>query len=143
MLSTEATVIAVLLTPGAPADQMPDAPELPAEMTMVTPASDSASAACPVGYSLHVMNGAPSDMLTTSMPSARARSMAARMISVSTEPSQPKTRYAPKVTSGATPVTSPSAPTMPATWVPCPPQSSGTGSGFGTGWYVAEVGSAL
>ncbi len=51
-------------------------------------------------------------------------------------PLQPNTRYAPSVTSGATPVTPPAAaalaPTMPETCVPWPPQSSGSLSGMGT-----------
>ena len=64
--------------------------------------------------------------------------MAARITSEFDEPSQPKTRYAPSSTPGATPTTpGPPAPTMPATWVPWPLQSppmarvSGPGSGTG------------
>src|SRR5688572_29519951 len=52
------------------------------------------------------------------------------------EPEQPKTRYAPNVTPGATPLrvtplTVPFAPTMPDTCVPWPLQSSGSASGCG------------
>jgi len=62
--------------------------------------------------------------------------MAAIMMSSVVEPSQPKTRYAPNVTPGATPFsatpsTVPLAPTIPATWVPWPKQSSGSASGCG------------
>ena len=73
-------------------------------------------------------------MLRMSEPSASARSMAASMMSAVVDPSQPKTRYAWNVTSGATPTTSPFAPTMPDTCVPWPLQSSGLASGCGTGW---------
>ena len=90
------------------------------------------------------MNDAPIDMLTTSMPSLAARSMAASMMSVLVEPSQPKTRYAPRRASGAAPLkpvdgSLPAA--MPATWVPCPAeaQSSGTASGVGLGLYLSLV----
>ena len=87
------------------------------------------------------MNDAPIDMLTTSMPSLAARSMAASMMSVLVEPSQPKTRYAPRRASGAAPLkpvdgSLPAA--MPATWVPWPSQSSGTPSGTGVGLYRSD-----
>ena len=77
------------------------------------------------------------------MPSASARSIAAIMMSAVVEPAQPNTRYAPKVTFGATPLTTPFAPMMPATWVPWPAQSSGFASGVATGLYAGDAGSAL
>ncbi|MNR68975.1 hypothetical protein D3C85_1938940 [compost metagenome] len=55
------------------------------------------------------------------------------MMSAVVEPSQPKTRYAPNLTFGATPLIAPLAPMMPDTWVPWPLQSSGLRSGVGTG----------
>jgi hypothetical protein len=77
------------------------------------------------------------DMLSTSMSSASAISIAAIMMSA-VLPAQPKTRYAPKVTPGATPSAPPAAglpfaPMIPETCVPCPLQSSGEGSGEGVG----------
>src|SRR5688572_6657480 len=103
------------------------------------------SDACAVGYCGH-WNDEPMLMFRTSMPSARARSIAAIMMSDDVEPLHPNTRYAPIVTPGATPRTPPappSAPIMPATCVPCPLQSSGMLSGFGTGLKLADVESLL
>src|SRR5690606_18335553 len=91
-LSKEATPMTSSPTPGAPADQVPEAPLLPMEATMTTPASTRLSLATAVGYCGQVENAEPMLWLTTSMPSASARSIAATMMSDSVEPSQPKTR---------------------------------------------------
>lgn len=77
------------------------------------------------------------------MWSVIARSMAASTTSVLVLPSQPKTRYAPNDTCGATPRTppvakSPFAPMMPATCVPWPLQSSGLASGAGVSCAAVE-----
>src|SRR5688572_4858137 len=136
VLSYDATPITLRPTPGAPAEYTPFAPLLPIAATTTTPLATSASAATAVGYCGQFWNAAPMLMLTTCMPSLYARSMAASMMSALVDPSQPNTRYAPKVTPGATPRTppaeSPVAPMMPATCVPCPLQSSGSASGCGT-----------
>ena len=132
MLSNDATPITFLPTPGAPAVYRPSAPLLPIDATTATPLLTSRSEACAVGYCGHWYDE-PMLMLSTFIPSASTRSIAASMMSASVEPWQPKTRYEPKVTPGATPLTAPFAPTMPATWVPCPAQSSGRASGCGTG----------
>ena len=138
-MSTEPTAMAFSATAGALAEKRPELPALPWDAVTTTPASLSESAPRAVGYVGHVMYGTPIEMLTTSMPSLAARSMADRMMSVSVEPLQPKTRYAPRKASGATPVKPGSLPAaMPATWVPWPSQSSGTPSGTGVGLYRSD-----
>ena len=131
VLSKLATPITLLPTAGALAEYVPSPPLLPKDATTTICLLTSRSAACAVGNCGH-SNGSPTLMLSTSAPSASIRSIAARISSVLVSPRQPNTRYAPKVTSGATPFTAPLAPMMPATCVPCPLQSSGIGSGLGT-----------
>jgi hypothetical protein len=63
---------------------------LPIEATTITFLLTSRLAACAVGYCGH-WNAAPMLMLSTCMPSARARSMAAIMMSAKVEPVQPNT----------------------------------------------------
>src|SRR2546428_10625706 len=136
VLSKLATPMTLLPTAGALAEYVPSPPLLPKEATTTIRLLTNRSAACAVGYCGH-SNGSPTLMLSTSAPSASIRSIAVRRISVLVSPRQPNTRYAPNVTSGATPVTAPLAPMIPATCVPCPLQSSGIGSG----WGVLAVGS--
>ncbi len=69
-----------------------DVPLLPIDATTTMPASTSASEPTAVGYCGHVMKAEPIDMLRTCIPSARARSIAASMMSAVVEPLQPKTR---------------------------------------------------
>src|SRR5688572_17473289 len=142
VLSNDATPITFLPRPGALAEYRPLAPLLPIEATTTMPLLTSRDAATAVGYCGH-WNAAPMLMLRMSMPSLSARSIAAIMISDVVEPLHPNTRYAPNVTPGATPRIAPFAPTMPATCVPWPLQSSGIGSGVVIGLYVGEVSSAL
>ena len=71
---------------------MPSSPSLPIEATTTIPASVRLSLATAVGYCGQEANPAPTDMFSTSIPSARAISIAASMMSVSVEPAQPNTR---------------------------------------------------
>src|SRR5574338_117918 len=77
-----------------------DGPELPAEVTTVTPAAAALVAATAEGSSARP-KGEPSDMLMTLAPAATAISIASTVTSV--EPSQPKTRKKYSSASGATP----------------------------------------
>ena len=45
--------------------------------------------------------------------------------------------------SGPVNVVSPNPAVVPPTWLPCPLQSSGLGSGCGTGWNAGSLGLAL
>ena len=126
-------------------------PLLPEDATTVVPARAALLLATASGLSADP-NGEPRDMLMTSMPSATARLIASTTTSV--EPAHPKTRYAYSVARGATPGPmfhvcdeivaalygpvkvepsdrTPSPAAVPATWDPCPKQSSGSGSGCG------------
>jgi hypothetical protein len=91
VFSNDATPITFLPTPGAPAVYRPSAPLLPIEATTATPLLTRRSEACAVGYCGHWYEE-PMLMLSTCMPSARARSIAASMMSDSVEPWQPNTR---------------------------------------------------
>src|SRR5689334_13195676 len=130
-------------------------PSLPAAATTMIPALAALVAAAEVGSSFEP-NTPPSDMLMTSMSLSTAQSMPSRTSSVG--PRQPNMRTAYRSAFGATPgpttnvagllsvaasygplYMAPSAVTpepaaVPATWEPCPSQSSGLGSGWGTGW---------
>src|SRR5262245_53700834 len=134
VFSNAATLMTFVPTDGALTAYSPMAPSLPAEATTDTPLLTSRVDAAAVGYWGHCRE-APMLMFSTSAPSASARSIAAIMMSLLVDPLQPNTRYAKNVTPGATPVTPPAvaafAPTMPATCVPCPLQSIGSGSGTG------------
>src|SRR5437868_3564159 len=107
-------------------------------------ASESALSAAPYGD--------PSDRLTTSISLATAQSIASTVMSV--EPVHPNTRIEYRSAPGATPGpivndcssvvgsygpwkvapvdNTPKPAIVPATWLPCPLQSSGFGSGCGT-----------
>src|SRR5579871_4447136 len=104
VLSNEATPITLLPRPGALAAQIPLVPSLPIDATTTTPLLTRRVPAIAVGH-WGQPNDAPILMLTTCMPSLSARSIAAIMMSSAVEPAHPNTRYAPKLTRGATPFT--------------------------------------
>ena len=67
-------------------------PLLPIEATTTMPFLTRRSEAAAVGLPGQLLNASPMLMLSTSMSSARIRSIAAIMMSSVTEPAQPKTR---------------------------------------------------
>src|SRR5919204_3426118 len=97
VLSIAATLITLLPTAGAELPYKPIDASLPADATTTTPLFTSRVLACAVGYSGHWRDD-PMLILTTCIPSASARSIAASMMSVVVGPSHPNTRYAPNVT---------------------------------------------
>src|SRR5699024_12304696 len=90
--SYDATLMSYSRTQGSPTDHVPSSPSLPAEATTTIPASTRLSLATAVGYCGQDANAAPTDMFSTSMPSAKDISMASSMMSVAVEPLQPNTR---------------------------------------------------
>src|SRR5438552_12389367 len=154
---------AIVLSPAAGEPRKYGAgPALPAAATTIRPASAAASDASASAVSSGPKS-APRDMLITSIPCSTAQSIASTTTLV--DPAQPKTRTAYTSASGATPGPmrkrtfgvlalygprkvlplsfSPKPAAVPATWLPWPLQSSGFGSGCGTGWNAGLVGSAV
>src|SRR3954471_7271879 len=90
---TDATLITPSPTLGAPVENRPFAPLLPADATTTTPFCTSVDAACASGALAKLLNASPMLMLITRTPSVKARCIAAIMMSSDVEPLHPKTRY--------------------------------------------------
>src|SRR5882672_6462983 len=147
--STAATLIAFSPEAGDPV-MYGFGPLFPAEATTTTPASTALVDASALASSTRPKDE-PRDMFTTCMWFLTAQSSASTTTFV--DPVQPKTRTAYRSASGATPgpmrnavlgvaplygpvnvdpvARTPKPAAVPATWLPCPLQSSGFGSGLG------------